>query len=284
MNVFSVNTIQYGVSHTLGTSYLSQEFSSTVIPTKITWEALGPVDDDVRLRIGSIELSNPKLNPVWYFGENQLYEPGGNWANINLNWATEGFRKIVLDRYMLPSAKREALVWGSHISVDTFDGWGDGYNHCNWTSTISFSVKSSVLTIEYFLKMPSPTTWYVSNVLSANGKPMLIGLDTYFNNIRCIYFNGTNWRYASLSGITGTDYFNLTFSSRNDIAIIGPKLSAAVSNILIKQSYTAPSLTTISSSSISPIYRVYDEAPLLNDYYPNGSFLLGHPSLSLSDF
>ena len=61
-------------------------------PEKIIVTALGPFDDDMRLRIGEVDIFNPQRAADWYRGSVDL-PPGGN-----PNWRTSGFRIGIVTR------------------------------------------------------------------------------------------------------------------------------------------------------------------------------------------
>jgi hypothetical protein len=101
-------------------------------PEKIIVSALGPFDDDMRLRIGQVDIFNPQRNVSWYRGSVDLPPQG------NRDWRTTGFRVGVVTRSEAIAAGADWDL-GATVNVDTFDGWGNGYMTSPWTATVILS-------------------------------------------------------------------------------------------------------------------------------------------------
>lgn len=98
-------------------------------PEKIIVRSLGPQDDDLRLRINEVDIFNPKRNVSWYRGSVDLPPQG------NRDWRTSGFRIGVVTK---AEAIKAGAKWtlGATVNVDTFDGWGNGYQTSPWVATV----------------------------------------------------------------------------------------------------------------------------------------------------
>jgi len=131
-------------------------------PEKIIVTALGPFDDDMRLRIGEVDIFNPQRNVSWYRGFQDLPPQG------NPNWQTSGFRIGIVTRSEAIAAGADWTL-GATVSVDTFDGWGDNYRTSPWTATVILNGgstsrysggSSSTGSSEYQRPRPSPPNYY----------------------------------------------------------------------------------------------------------------------------
>lgn len=99
-------------------------------PLEVVIYALGPMDDDMRVRVNSTVAFNPKCNVSWYSGEVSDF---GN-ASFNLLWQTTGFRIARLTRELMHGLGCRILP-GAVISVDGFDGWG-GWGTAPWRAEV----------------------------------------------------------------------------------------------------------------------------------------------------
>jgi hypothetical protein len=96
-------------------------------PVELLIESLGPQDDDLRIKIDGVTVSDTRLNVAWYQGETirgAFNQHGG--------WATSGFRTIRIRNEDIAFA----MDVGSLVTVDVFDGWGDGWRTSPWTATV----------------------------------------------------------------------------------------------------------------------------------------------------
>ena len=107
----------------------SERTNIELSPEKIIVKSLGPQDDDMRLRIGGVDIFNPQRNVSWYIGSDDVSPRG------NRNWQHVGFRKAIVTR---SEAIAAGAKWelGAKISVDTFDGWGRNYRTAPWIATV----------------------------------------------------------------------------------------------------------------------------------------------------
>ena len=103
-------------------------------PEKIIVTALRPFDDDMRLRIGEVDIFNPQRAADWYRGSVDL-PPGGN-----PNWRTSGFRIGIVTRSEAIAAGADWTL-GATVSVDTFDGWSYEYRTSPWTAKVIWNSK-----------------------------------------------------------------------------------------------------------------------------------------------
>ena len=103
-------------------------------PERIIVFAMGPFDDDMRLSIGGVDIFNPQRNVSWYNGSEDLPPQG------NRDWRTTGFRIGVVTRSEAIAAGADWTV-GATVNVDTFDGWGNGYQLSPWTATVVINGK-----------------------------------------------------------------------------------------------------------------------------------------------
>ena len=107
----------------------SERTNIELSPEKIIVKSLGPQDDDMRLRIGEVDIFNPKRNVSWYRGSVDLPPQG------NPSWQTFGFRVGIVTRSEAIAAGANWTL-GSTVNVDTFDGWGNGYRTSPWIATV----------------------------------------------------------------------------------------------------------------------------------------------------
>jgi len=98
-------------------------------PEKIIVTALGPFDDDMRLRIGEVDIFNPQRGADRYRGSVDL-PPGGN-----PDWRTSGFRIGIVTRSEAIAAGADWAI-GATVNVDIFDGWAVEYRTSPWTATV----------------------------------------------------------------------------------------------------------------------------------------------------
>jgi len=107
----------------------SERTNIELSPEKIIVKSLGPQDDDMRLRIGGVDIFNPQRNVSWYIGSDDVSPRG------NRNWQHVGFRKAIVTR---SEAIAAGAKWelGATVSVDTFDGWGRNYRTAPWIATV----------------------------------------------------------------------------------------------------------------------------------------------------
>lgn len=100
-------------------------------PLEVVITSLGPQDDDLRVRVNSTTVFDPRCNIGWYKGEvADLGNPG-----FNSGWATGGFRVARITREMMARVGCKIGV-GSRISVDVFDGWGPGWRTSRWRADV----------------------------------------------------------------------------------------------------------------------------------------------------
>lgn len=100
-------------------------------------EALGPMDDDLRVKVGGVTLVDSRLNVDWYEGRKQVFDPVSG-GSQNSSWSTSGFRKVRISDSDARAAGVE-LVPGLLVEVDLFDGWGGSYSGSSWKLNVGWS-------------------------------------------------------------------------------------------------------------------------------------------------
>lgn len=104
-------------------------------------ESLGPQDDDLRVTVGGVVVSDTRWNAGWYSadGEHPRENPPGTFPPVIPPWpGTFAPRKI-----RVTAAQAEALglrmVSGMEVEVDVFDGWAVGWQTAPWRATVTWS-------------------------------------------------------------------------------------------------------------------------------------------------
>lgn len=107
--------------------------SPAIYPTRLFFESLGDYqDDDVRIRVGGVTVSDTQWNVGWYYNETYV-GPGGN-----PDYATLGFRKIDLSRAQILTAGA-VFEAGSLVEIDVFDGWAGSWKTAPWQVLIEWN-------------------------------------------------------------------------------------------------------------------------------------------------
>lgn len=106
-----------------------QRVNVELSPEKLILQSTGPQDDDVRLKIGGVDIFNPKQCIIWYKGELNVG------PDFNTNFQNTGFRVCSVTRN---EAIKAGAKWelGATVEVDTFDGWGGRFRTAPWIVTI----------------------------------------------------------------------------------------------------------------------------------------------------
>lgn len=106
-------------------------------------ESLGPQDDDLRVTVGGVVVSDTRWNAGWYNtdGENRREYPTGTFPPVIPPWPTitsASWRKI-----RVTAAQADALglrmVSGMEVEVDVLDGWASNWQTSPWRATVTWS-------------------------------------------------------------------------------------------------------------------------------------------------
>lgn len=109
-------------------------------------QSLGVQDDDLRVTVGGVVVSDTRMNQGWYNadGLNPREDPPGTFPPTipyQNKWPTitaDSWRKI-----RVTAAQAEALglrmVSGMEVEVDLFDGWAVGLQSAPWRATVTWS-------------------------------------------------------------------------------------------------------------------------------------------------
>ena len=134
------------------------------VPVRFLLVSEGPQDDDLRLTIDGVTISDPQLIVNGYVGS--LTVGNGN----NPDFLTTGFRKVAVTRDQAIAAGANWAL-GSTVKVDVFDGWGPGVRTATWNVMIDFSSgrftqktggTSSSGTSRSFTPDPVPSDYYTT--------------------------------------------------------------------------------------------------------------------------
>lgn len=101
-------------------------------PSKLLFVSKGPQDDDIRLTIDGVAISDTQLIASGYLGSTVV-------GNLNNNdFVSFGFRTVTVTKEQAIAA---GAGWslGATVNVDVFDGWGPEIRKAPWVVTIEFS-------------------------------------------------------------------------------------------------------------------------------------------------
>ena len=102
----------------------------------IVLESQGQQDDDLRVVIDGVTVSDTRWNIGWYKNENFVTSAVPPFTHEdNSGW----WRKIVLDQTALQIAMGRLPRRGDVVAVDVFDGWGNIFVTNPWTLTATWS-------------------------------------------------------------------------------------------------------------------------------------------------